>query len=134
MNTRILVFDDDEATCTLLMKALSAKGYEVQTFNSPKQFPFAYKQQCPCPPNEPCADIIIADIVMPEMGGIEFLKKLKDSGCLPVGQGNVVVISGYLTLQYMTELNDLGIHYFRKPFRLEDIYAWVEKCNTIAGR
>lgn len=130
MKLRILVFDDDEATCTLLQKAFAAKGHEVSTYSSPTQFPFINRQSCPCPPNDPCADVIFADIVMPEMDGIDFLKKLRGSGCLPIRRGNVALISGYLTLQYMTELNQMGVHYFRKPFHLDEVYAWLEECKT----
>lgn len=134
MKLRILVFDDDEATCGFLEKALTAKGHHVETFTSPKQFPFLHRESCPCPPEEPCADIIITDIVMPEMGGIDFFKKLKGSGCRPISIGNVAFMSGYLTLQYMSELNELGITYFRKPFSLQEIYSWIEECRIRAGK
>lgn len=129
MALRVLVFDDDKATCDLLDKALTAKGYEVTSYSTPFQFPFLHRESCPCPPEEPCADVILADIVMPEIDGIAFLKKLMVSGCLPVKLGNMAIMSGYLTLTYMSEMNEIGIPYFRKPFRLETIYAWLEECK-----
>ena len=126
---RILIFDDDIDIRNLLQTALSSKGHEVTTFSDPTQFPFFHDTSCPCTLIESCADVLITDIVMPNMEGIDFLKKLKDSGCLPLTNGNVAIISGYLTIHYMNELNNLGIHYFRKPFELNEIYEWVDQCQ-----
>ena len=66
---------------------------------------------------------------MPKVKGLEFCKQLKEAGCWPISRGNVAIISGYLTIHYMNELNDMGLHYFRKPFELVDIYKWIEQCE-----
>jgi len=29
----------------------------------------------------------------------------------------------------MNELNSMGIHYFRKPFEMNEIFNWVEECQ-----
>lgn len=129
MKLRILVIDDDAEIRSMLQTALSSKGYEVEALADPTEFPFIKDKTCPCPPAKPCADILIADNVMPNIEGIEFFKELKSRGCHPLVKGNVAIISGYLTIHYMNELNDLGIHYFRKPFQLNDIYTWVEQCQ-----
>ncbi len=135
MSCRILVFDDDKSICKLLKAALEAKGHEVTTFSNPTEFPFFNEKTCPCPQDSPCADILIADIVMPKMDGIEFLKNLGTSGCWPISNNNVAIISGYLTIHYMEDLNNLGFQYFRKPFQLQDIFSWVEGCEErIAAR
>ncbi len=130
MKLRILVFDDDADIRALLKTALEGKGHEVTTLADPTEFEFFDCKNCPCPQGEPCADILLADIVMPNIEGIAFCKQLKAAGCWPLAKGNVAIISGYLTIHYMKELNDLGIHYFRKPFDLKDIYAWVEQCQA----
>ncbi len=130
MKLKILVFDDDESIRNLLKTALEAQGHEVTTLSDPTEFKFYNKKDCPCTLNEPCADILIADIVMPNVEGITFYKQLKEAGCLPLARGNVAIISGYLTIHYMNDLNELGIQYFRKPFNLDDIYAWVDECQA----
>lgn len=127
---RILILDDDQDIRDLLKTALSQKGHDVLTFADPTEFPFLHKETCPCPPNEPCADIIIADIVMPNVDGIKFFRTLREAGCQPILRGNIAIMSGYLTLHFMNDLNDLGIHYFRKPFVLDEIYRWVEECQV----
>ena len=130
MKLRILVLDDDVEIRKLLKTALVNKGHEVTTLADPTEFPFFNKETCPCTPGDPCADILISDNVMPNIEGIDLFKKLKNCGCQPLVKGNVAIISGYLTIHYMNELNDLGIHYFRKPFKLKEIYEWVDLCQT----
>lgn len=127
---KILVFDDDENIRNLLKTALESKGHEVTALSDPTEFKFFDRQNCPCPIDKPCADVLIADIVMPKVEGIDFCKQLKSAGCRPLAKGNVAIISGYLTIHYMNELNDLGIHYLRKPFEMKEMYAWIEECQT----
>lgn len=129
MKLRIMIVDDDADIRKLLQTALESKGYEVTTLADPTAFPYINRKSCPCPPDQPCTDILIADIVMPNIEGIDFIKHLKEAGCLPLNRGNVAVMSGYLTIHYLNQLNNLGIQYFRKPFELAEIYSWVEQCR-----
>lgn len=125
----ILVIDDDAGIRDMLKTALVARGHEVTALSDPTEFPFLNKETCPCPENSPCADVFLADNVMPHLEGIDFFKELKSRGCRPLIEGNVAIMSGYLTIHYMSELNDLGINYFRKPFNLNDIYVWIDHCQ-----
>lgn len=129
MKLRVLVIDDDADIRNLMQSALSSKGYEVSTLADPSEFPFINNKTCTCPTDSPCADIIIADIVMPKVDGIDFFNHLKDTGCCTLVRGNVAIMSGYLTIYYMNVLNNLGIHYFRKPFELNEIFAWADECR-----
>jgi YesN/AraC family two-component response regulator len=113
----------------LLKTALSARGHEVHTFADPTEVPFFHGKDCPCKPEDACSDVLLADIVMPKVKGVELIKELKAGGCWPLSIGNVAIMSGHLTLHYMNELHELGIHYFRKPFKLDDICAWVDQCE-----
>lgn len=128
MKLRILVLDDDPDIRNMLEVALSEKGHEVKTFSDPTEIPFFHDKSCPCRPEDSCADALLADIVMPHVEGIDFLKSIKTQGCWPLSIGNVAIISGYLTLHYMNDLNDMDVQYFRKPFQLQDIYNWADDC------
>ena len=125
---RIVILDDDKDICKLLETALSAKGYEVTSYTDPTKGPFLHTHECPCEPYDSCADAILADIVMPNIEGIDFIKILKEAGCWPLSIGNVAIMSGYLTLNYMDDLNAMGVQYFRKPFHLDVIFQWAEEC------
>jgi DNA-binding response OmpR family regulator len=126
---RILILDDDPDICALLEAALTGKGHTVISHSDPTEFPLFNKQICPCKPEDFCTDVLIADIVMPKIKGIEFVKDLRNKGCWPLKLGNVAVMSGFLTLHYLNELHSMGIHYFRKPFELREIFNWLEKCQ-----
>ncbi len=68
----ILVVDDDNRILKLLKKFLSKNGYLVSTSTSPEEAikllsNFTY-------------DILILDVMMPKITGLEFAKKIKDSG------------------------------------------------------
>jgi len=126
---RILILDDDPDIRNLLETALTMKGHEVKTLSDPTEFPLLNDQKCPCEPKDSCTDVLIADIVMPKIEGIEFVRNLKNEGCWPLTLGNVAIMSGYLTLHYMNELNSMSIHYFRKPFEMQEIFNWVEECQ-----
>ena len=126
---RILILDDDPDICALLETALAGKGHEVISLSDPTEFPLFNNQRCPCEPGDICTDVLIADIVMPKIGGIEFVKDLRKKGCWPLKLGNVAVMSGFLTLHYMNELHSMGIHYFRKPFELKEIFDWLDGCR-----
>jgi DNA-binding response OmpR family regulator len=126
---RVLILDDDRDIRSLLKTALTDRGHEITCLSDPSEFPLFADQECPCEPHNSCTDVLIADIVMPNMEGIEFVKSLKDKGCWPLEIGNVAIMSGYLTLHYLSELHAMGIHYFRKPFELQEIYSWIDECQ-----
>jgi CheY-like chemotaxis protein len=86
MALRVLVVDDNAEIRNLLQTALSSMGHEVTTLADPTEFPFINTETCPCPTGQPCTDVLIADIVMPKIDGIDFLKKLKDAGCHPLNR------------------------------------------------
>ncbi len=66
---RILVADHDEQSRSLLSEALSARGYEVETAASGKEALAAARRRTP--------DLVISDILMPEMDGFALCRALK---------------------------------------------------------
>ena len=69
---RILVLDDDASVCRALARLLRSFGHEVQTFGSAKELRAA----------QPLEDVLclVADVRMPEMGGIELCEHLHATG------------------------------------------------------
>jgi len=79
---RILILDDDPDIRNLLETALTIKGHQVKALSDPTEFPLLSDQQCPCEPEDSFTDALIADIVMPKIEGIEFVRnsRMKAAG------------------------------------------------------
>lgn len=72
MKIRALVFEDNDQLRSLISTILEMRGYEVFTFSEPGSCPLYLKDKCPCPLKHTCADIIITDINMPSVTGLDF--------------------------------------------------------------
>ncbi len=68
---QILVVDDQKAVCYSLKRFLESEKYSVQTAVSGKEALFIIKNSEP--------DLVLMDVKMPEMNGLEVLGKIKDS-------------------------------------------------------
>ena len=101
---RILVVDDEVEQCNILKKFLSLKGYEVHTATSGSAAIDKVKEIRP--------HIVLLDIRMPEMGGIEVLKEIKKVDPA-VG---VIMVSGVTDHEEAKKTLELGAYdYITKP-------------------
>ncbi len=71
MTNKILIIDDDPVSLTLLQSRLTANGYEVATATNGNQALVKIKQSKP--------DLILTDVLMPEMDGFSFYKEVKSN-------------------------------------------------------
>ena len=108
----ILVVDDDVSYCDLLRQFLTEKGHSVLSANTAKSALELFKQHDP--------DIIISDVLMPEMDGIEFLLQLNKftnknlRGIIMISGGGISDADPYLNMA-----KSLGAtHVFVKPVSL----------------
>jgi DNA-binding response OmpR family regulator len=124
---RIFIFDDDPSITRLLSLVLSDKGHDVQTFHDPTYCHIYPDNRCECPQDYPCADVIISDIMMPNMNGIDQLRLQRDMGCKAPAK-NKALMSAKSDSARIAAVEELGCHFIRKPFRLDDICKWVEEC------
>ena len=76
--------------------------------------------------DEFCPDIIITDLEMPEMNGIEFIKEIRKTDrnvC-------IIVLTAYTNTEYLLELIDMHIeHYIVKPMNFEKLLDVLQKCE-----
>ncbi len=82
---KILVVDDEAILCEFIGLALRAEGYEVVTAGNGREGLFLFESKRP--------DLVISDIIMPEMDGIEFIRNLfkrKSNTPVIVMSGNAV--------------------------------------------
>ena len=107
MNKKILIVDDEKDWCTILSDALSQDHYRVVTaFNGKTALQLAKKEK---------PDLILLDIKMPGMDGLEVLRKIKKMKKEIV----VIMFTGYGTLETARETMKLGAYdYVTKPVDL----------------
>lgn len=123
MNKVILIVDDEPKTRQGLKKTLegwSDGSYEVISEDSAAA---AIKIL-----SERKIDILITDISMPEISGIEMLKMLKIQQQYPV----VIIISAYSEFNYAQEAIQLGVlDYLLKPIGKEKLIEAVEQAIVV---
>ena len=78
----LLVIDDDAEICALIRKVAEGLGYNVTTTTSSRDIVRLYESLNP--------DVIVTDIVMPDVDGLEMLRALGKAGC----KSRILVISG----------------------------------------
>jgi CheY-like chemotaxis protein len=125
---RALIFDDEPIVLDMLKMFLSRRGYEVISSPDPLGCPVFNNNNCDCHNARPCADIMITDYKMPGMTGLELLKRQKEKGC-GLDIRNKAIISGYLDDRAQATIGQLGYAFFRKPFRLAELSAWIDTCE-----
>jgi two-component system response regulator HydG len=106
----VLIVDDDDEFLGVLQDALQAWGYHVVTArNGAQALELAGTQ---------VFDIVLCDIVMPEMGGIELLRQMKERD----GAIDFVMITGYPDVATAVEALKHGAYdYLPKPLLLDDL-------------
>jgi CheY-like chemotaxis protein len=126
---RIIVFEDDKALADLLQNVFQGDGHEVLTFSDPTVCPVLQNYKAKCPQKHPCADVVISDIEMPHMSGIELLSILKSRGCKALNE-NRALMSADTSMEQRNAAKELGCHFFAKPFKLTDVTTWLETCAS----
>jgi len=123
MKIRALVFEDEAPIRALLNYILKERGYEVIEFSDPSQCALASGDAC----LHACADILISDVKMPGMTGLEFIERQQALGC-PLR--NVALMSGDWTDEDAERAEKAGVMLIRKPFKLAELDAWLNQCEA----
>ncbi len=120
---KILVVDDESSITDLVYSILTEKGYEVTTAKDGNEGLKVFESVKP--------DLVITDIVMPDMEGIEFMRSLvKIRKALPV----IVMSGNVLGTKFLETARIFGAQAtLRKPFAIQElleVIAAVEKENN----
>lgn len=116
MKGKILVIDDEELVCKSLSNLLKAHGYEVNSsLDAREGLSLVEKEDY---------DVILLDLVIPEIDGLSVLKRIKGID----EQAVVIIITGYPTVSSIEEATKRGaFDYVVKPIDISKMTALIEK-------
>lgn len=113
MAKTILVVDDKKEMVTLVQSYLAQEGYRVVTAANGREALFVARQAKP--------DLIILDLMMPEMGGYDFMQVYRKEAATPV-----IMLTAKLDENDKVLGLELGADdYVTKPFSLRELTARV---------
>lgn len=113
---RILVVDDEENARIALSKILTREGYAVASAgNGNEALEYLGDRD---------VELVITDINMPEMNGMEFLREL--NRLRPAS--NVIMITAYGEVESYIEAMNLGaFEYINKPVKIDELKKVIAK-------
>ncbi len=113
---RILVIDDEAIVRVSCDRVLGPEGYDVELTSRGDE---ALRRL-----DAERFDLVLTDLKMPDMDGLEVLKKIKEKWPhIPV-----IIITGYGTISTAVQAIKLGAYeYIEKPFNPEDILSAVKR-------
>jgi DNA-binding NtrC family response regulator len=116
MPANILIIDDEDSMCNFMEIMLSKEGYTVDTTTSPVD---GVKRL-----REKNYDLLIADLNMPKMTGIEVLREVKSFK----NDQEVIVMTAFAAVDTAIEAMKQGAaDYVTKPFKVDEIKLTIEK-------
>lgn len=113
---KILVIDDEAIVRISCRKCLTLEGYDVTLAGTGLEGLRLTETDH--------YDLILTDLKMPDMDGMEFLIKMKQKQ----PEAKVIMITGYSTAEHAEEAMRLGAYnYIEKPFTPDTLVAAVKK-------
>jgi len=113
---KILLVDDDEGVCNSLSRLLAARGYDAEVRYSAQE---AMKVL-----NKNSFDLLIADLKMPGMSGLDLLREAR----VIVPEMGVIILTGYGEITSYLEAMDYGAdEYMNKPVKIDELELMINK-------
>jgi CheY-like chemotaxis protein len=120
---RILILDDDPATCAVIQAALSSRDFQIESVSDPMQVEQALARKSHF-------HLIIMDYVMPGLEPDQVFGWVRDNQ----PDANIVVVTGYPSVD--SALNCLRARtydYLTKPFQVDQLREIVIRCLESKG-
>src|SRR5688572_14289467 len=115
---RVLVVDDEENLRLVLRTLLRRHGYEVEAAASGEEALGLVDSFGP--------DVILTDVRMPKMGGLDLLGTLKAKG----NEATVIVMSAYGNTDLAIDAMKAGAYdYVQKPFKPDEVVLTLRKAE-----
>lgn len=113
MNTRILVIDDDRKVTDLLHRGLGYEGYIMDIAHGGHEGLALAREHVP--------DLVILDIMMPGMDGLEVCRRLRSEGKIPI----LMLTARDAVADRVIGLETGADDYLVKPFAYEELLARI---------
>lgn len=117
IQNKLVIVDDEKMVVTSIKNYLMLEtDYEILPFTSPEEALAEIKENP--------VSLVISDFLMPEMNGIEFLKKVKEIN----PNATTILLTGYADKENAIKaINDVGIYkYIEKPWDNEDLKITID--------
>ncbi|MBT3375679.1 MAG: response regulator [Lentisphaerae bacterium] len=116
----VMIVDDEATVRKILHRQVRRLGHTARSAENGREALDAFEV-------EP-ADVVITDVRMPVMDGLELLKEIRERS----PQTIVIVITGAGSVEYAAEALRLGAHnYLDKPFKFAQIRQLLDKCQQL---
>lgn len=116
---RVLIVDDDEAHAQAVAESLQRVGYDCTVAASGKRAVALIESQT--------FDVIVTDLMMDEVDGLEILQKSKEE--LP--DAEVILLTGHASIKTAVAAGQHGVHtYLTKPLDITELRHAVDKASS----
>lgn len=116
MNKTILIADDEKNMLWALERALKKEGYNVVSANDGQKALEIFKETMP--------SLVLLDLKMPKMDGLETLKKIRESN----SNTPVIMITAHGTTKSAVEAMKMGaLDYISKPFDIDELKIIIKR-------
>jgi two-component system cell cycle sensor histidine kinase/response regulator CckA len=114
---RVLLVEDEDVVRSFAVRALKRQGYEVLEASTGVEALEVMEK------NDYKIDIVVSDVVMPEMDGPTLLKELRKTN----PDLKIIFVSGYPNDAFKAALGDENFAFLPKPFSLPQLAAKVKE-------
>lgn len=123
---RLVIADDEKTIRETIASLIDWKSLEIEVVAVCKNGNEAYDAIL-----DEYPDIVLTDIRMPGMSGLEMIKRLRDAG----GAIEFIILSGYGEFEYAKQAMELGVHhYLLKPCNEKEIMDVMQKAKQSCCR
>jgi len=121
---RAIVFDDNVDDRYQIKRLLKNRGYEVLEYVDPTSCPLLHAHECQCGQTEACCDVLITDLNMLKVSGLEFLEQQIQKGCkIP----NIAIASSDWSVSNLKRAQRLGFTTLEKTATWDALTDWLDE-------
>lgn len=115
---KILIVEDEAPLRELLEAELTRSGYKVQVAADGQEGLSRYLEEC--------FSVVLLDVKMPEMGGVEVLERMREHSTIP----EVIMFTGHGDIETAVRCIKLGAYdYLTKPVKLDELEIVIDKAH-----